>query len=219
MRLAALDDPVGVWHIADPDGRGIKAGLGSNASALGANCHAFPVWGVYPVLLAVKVCVLGVALNGSDPHGLRHAVKRKFPRLHDRFQYRRMAAVYSNRRPEGVCLFSPYHAGLQDVPEQDSLVLRLADAGNVRPIEALSALGADQGGVDFDGLDAQLLCDLRPDGRRHGFVIFVKEKIRIVLFQCDQVILEQLPADAAGLGLPVLRLGDAPMGAGGAAYE
>ena len=219
MRLASLDLPVGVRHVAHAERCRIKAGCHAAAPVRAFQRHAFRVRRVHAVLSAFCVLSRCGAFNGADADGLRNAHITEFPICDNAADDVALPLLCPGRCPQRVRLFPPYHAAFQYVPEQDALVLRLADAENVRPIKALSALGGNESGVDLDGLDAQLSGNLRTDGRRHGFVIFVKEKIRLVLLQCYQVILEQLPADAAGLGLPVLRLGDAPMGAGGPAYE
>lgn len=121
-----------------------------------------------------------------------------------------------------IAFLAQREAGLQNIPKQDASVLRQLDrhlpvctvvVTLSGPVEPLAVLRAHQRGIDKHGFHAQLRRDLRPDGGRHGFVILVEEVVRLVLIAGDAVIQEQLPADAAGLGLAVLGLCDAPMGA------
>ena len=123
---------------------------------------------------------------------------------------------------ERVAFLAQWEASLQNVPKQDAPVLRQLDrhlavctvgVAFPGPVEPLAVLRAHQCGVDKHRFHAQLRRDLCPDGGGHGFVILVEEVVRLVLIAGDAVIQEQLPADAAGLGLAVLGLCDAPMGA------
>ena len=122
-----------------------------------------------------------------------------------------------------IRFFPPADAAFQNVPQQNTHVLRLLHrhlavcavrVPSARPIQALAVLCAHQGAVDKDRLHTKLFADLRFDGRRHALVVLVQEEIRLVLVPRNAVIQKQLPADAAGLSLAVLGLRDAPVCAG-----
>lgn len=117
---------------------------------------------------------------------------------------------------------------LQNIPKQDATVLRQLDrhlavctigVALPGPVEPLAVLCAHQCGVDKHGFHAQFRRDLCPDCGGHGFIVLIKKVVRLVLIAGDAVIQEQLPADAAGLGLAVLGLCDAPMGARASANQ
>ena len=77
--LAAADLSAGVWHIAHPYRRCIKAGCRSRSAVRAGKCHAFAVWRIYPVWPAVEVFAIRCALNNPDPHRLRRTIEWKFP--------------------------------------------------------------------------------------------------------------------------------------------
>ena len=164
-----------------------------------------------------SVCLAPVAVSDADrlrsAHIAPSAICFDVPK---HIAYPRVCAC---RGTQGVCFFVPANAALQNVPKQNAPILRLADAGYVCPIEPLSVLCRHQRGVDKDRFDVQLLCDLLPDGGRHGLVIFVQEEIGAIFVPRDQVVFEQLPAQALRLCLTVSRLRDAPMSARAASNQ
>lgn len=156
-------------------------------------------------------------LNGNR---LRHGV----PLSACNSVFRRSAVSCLKR----VAFLAQREASLQNVPKQDAPVRWQLDrhlavctvwVSLSGPVEPLAVLRAHQRGVDKHGFHAQLRRDLRPDCGGHGFVILIEEIVRLVFIAGDAVIQEQLPADAAGLGLAVLGLRDAPMGARASANQ
>ena len=173
-------------------GHGIKPSFCTQAAAISAEGHGLAVRAVNTVLLAVKGLVLCVILNGSDPHRLR------------RHGCGKMTAVHSVDRSgvgivrfQRIRLFTPADAAFQNVAQQNASILRLLHCHLAvcavwvtlsHPVEPLAVLRAHQGGVDKHGFHAQLRRDLRPDSGRHGLVVFVEKKIRLVLVAGDTVV-------------------------------
>ena len=76
-------------------------------------------------------------------------------------------------RFQRVALFMERQAALQNVQQDKAPILRQLYAGDVRPIEPLTALGGHKGGVYQNGFHAQLRRDLRPYRRGHALVVLV----------------------------------------------
>ena len=72
-----------------------------------------------------------------------------------------------------VALFPEWQAAFQNVQQDEPTIFWQLHAGDVRPVEPLTALGGHKGGVYQNGFHAQLRRDLRPYRRGHALVVLV----------------------------------------------